>query len=172
MIIDAHTHIGFISGRDWGPQDLIASMDEAGIEYSLLLSADITKTPIEKILDITKNQSRLIPIGHVTYSKVNNEQINKLINYLKDKKIFGIKLYPGYENFFPSDKKLHDLFKYCEENSYPIVIHTGVMLKGFGGYLEQVHPLAVDRLATEYPKLKIVMAHFGNPWLTDSIAVM
>ncbi len=38
--------------------------------------------------------------------------------------------------------------------------------------MEQAHPLHIDRLASLYPKLKIVIAHMGNPWLVDTIGVM
>lgn len=172
MIIDAHTHIGEAGGRDWGPRDLVASMDDANIAYSLLISADVTNAPLEKVLEVTQENPRLKAIGHVSYKTLDDNQINKLIGHLDRKEIHGIKLYPGYENYFPFDEKLHKLFTYCEDHNHPIVVHTGVMLTGFPGYLEQVHPLPVDRLATNYPKLNIVMAHMGNPWLTDAIAVM
>jgi hypothetical protein len=52
------------------------------------------------------------------------------------------------------------------------MFHTGVLEAGSTGLLEYSHPLQVDRVATRFPNLNIVMAHMGNPWLIDCAAVL
>src|SRR5437764_5409487 len=52
------------------------------------------------------------------------------------------------------------------------MFHTGVLETGSTGLLEYSHPLQVDRVATRFPNLTIVMAHMGNPWLIDCAAVL
>ncbi|MDW8215721.1 MAG: amidohydrolase family protein, partial [Roseiflexaceae bacterium] len=34
------------------------------------------------------------------------------------------------------------------------------------------HPLLMDEIAIRYPDLKIIMAHMGHPWQTDTCAVI
>lgn len=172
MIIDAHTHIDKAGHKEWTPQQLLASMDEAGIDRAIVISNHVTESPLDILLEKVKGIKRLTVIGNVEYTNLTNEHIKKLIEHLEKGEIHGIKLYPGYENFYPYDKKLYSLFEYMEKNNHPLMIHSGVLMVGCPGYLEQAHPLHVDRIAHDFPKMKIVIAHMGNPWLTDTVAVM
>src|SRR5581483_8911766 len=172
MIIDAHTHLDHAGEKDWTPEQLIAAMDRAGIDQSIVISNTINNAPIEKMLEFASRQPRFKVVGHINFSSLDNDQIGKIKLYLKNKQIHGVKLYPGYENFYPDDKKLNPLFEYCEANDHPILIHTGIIMAGKSGLLEQAHPLVVDRIASRFPNLKIVIAHFGNPWIMDAAAVV
>ncbi|HUD44064.1 MAG TPA: amidohydrolase family protein [Patescibacteria group bacterium] len=172
MIIDSHTHIDKANNVNWTPEQLITSMNEAGIDYSLVISNDVTHSSVEQVIDIAKNHQRFRAIGSINLDTFNKSQVENLINYLKNRDIVGVKLYPGYQDYYPFDERFFDLFKFCEDNNHPIMIHTGVLMVGCRGYLEQARPLHVDRIAHRFPKLKIVIAHMGNPWLEDTVAVM
>lgn len=172
MIIDSHIHMMKVNNVDWKPEQLITSMDEAGIDISLIISFHLTNSPIDHIIQLTKSQPRFRAIGNVEFANISDEQIEKIIHHLEKKEIMGVKLYPGYEDYLPSDRRLAKLISFCEKNNHPIVVHTGVMMVGLRGYVEQVNPIHIDRIANDFPNLKIVMAHAGNPWLTDTIAVM
>ena len=37
--------------------------------------------------------------------------------------------------------------------------------------LKYSHPLAVDEAAVRFPRVRFVLAHCGNPWITDAVAV-
>jgi len=172
MVIDAHTHIHKNDQGQWETQRLLNDMDQAGIDMALVISNHVTDAPLDEMLKLVENQPHLKLIGNVEFATFDQQQIDKLKNLLQEKKILGVKLYPGYEDFYPYDEKLHPLLEFMQENGYPLVIHTGIMLAGYPGYMEQTHPLAVDKLATKFPKLKIVMAHVGNPWIMDAAAVV
>lgn len=174
MIIDSHTHIYKDNERVFTPKDLIASMDEAGIDYSMLISDGGIQggTGTDKVIKICEENPRLKAIGNIHYTTIDKDQIQKLVEYLKVGKIHAVKLYPGYENFYPSDPKLFPLYEACQKMGKPIVIHTGILMIGVPGLLKQSHPLNVDEVASIFPELKIVMAHFGNPWIADTVAVV
>lgn len=172
MIIDAHTHIDRANHVDWTPQHLISSMDDAGISHSLVISNHLTEAPLDKVLKTVKGYDRFHVIGNVEFNHLDDEQVDKLIGHLERKDIVGVKLFPGYEDYFPYDKKMDRLFAYMEANDHPLLIHTGVLMVGYKGYLDQSHPLHVNRIGAKFPKLKIVIAHMGNPWLVDTVAVM
>jgi uncharacterized protein len=42
---------------------------------------------------------------------------------------------------------------------------------GMGALIRHAHPASVDRLAADFPHLKIIMAHPGWPWLEETTAV-
>lgn len=171
MIIDCHTHID--QGKN--PRDLIASMDEAGIDISILLAndsfLDFDGTNTQQAIEICEKFDRLRPVGSIIFDRL-DEDLNKIKSYLQEDKILGIKLYPGYENFYPTDEKLLKLYDFCEKEDKTVIFHTGILMSGTKGLLKQVHPLNIDEIAHQFPNLKIIMAHFGNPWIMDCAAVV
>lgn len=174
MIIDAHTHSYTENGRTFTAQDLLASMDEAGIDYSLLIGDGLHEggTTNEEVIQICEEHPRLKAIGYIEYKTLDNNQIQKVVDYLKEGKIHGVKLYPGYEDFYPLDEKLFPFYEQCIQLGKPVIFHTGLLHSGLPGRLKQSHPLNIDDLANKFPELKIVMAHFGNPWIIEGTMVV
>lgn len=170
MVIDSHAHIG--DGKN--EKDLIASMDKAGIDYTFLIAdsaTDVYTTTTEDVIRIHEENPRLIAIGCLEYKTLDSQQIDKLVGYLKDDKIKGVKFYPGYEDFYPCDEKIFPFYELCQTLGKPIIFHTGLLQEDVPGKLKQSHPLNIDELAQRFPKLKIIMAHFGNPWVIDATMV-
>lgn len=171
MIIDSHTHV---ENKSHTAKDLLYSMDEAGIDYSMLIA---DSAPLEdgmttdQVIKICEENPRLKAIGCIEYKNLNSGQIQKLVKNLKEGKIYGVKLYPGYENFYPLDEKLFPFYKQCQKLGKPLIFHTGLLQSGVPGRLKQSHPLNIDDLANKFPELKIIMAHFGNPWIIDGTMV-
>lgn len=174
MIIDSHTHNFKVQNKFYNEKDLLASMDEAGIDYSLLVANSSVEDGIvtDQAVKICRENPKLKAIGSLHYPTIDNEQIETLVSYLRTGDIFGVKLYPGYEDFYPLNEKLFPLYEQCSNLNKPIIFHTGVLLEGSRGLLKQVHPLNIDEVANKFPDLKIVMAHFGNPWIVDTSAVV
>ncbi len=174
MIIDSHTHNFKINGKFYDQKDLLKSMDEANIDYSLLIANSSVEDGVitEEVVKICQDNPRLKAIGSIHYPTLDKFRIEKTLNYLKSGSICGVKLYPGYENFYPLDEKLYSFYEQCSKLGKTVIFHTGVLLAGSKGILKQVHPLNIDELANKFPELKIVMAHFGNPWISDTSAVV
>lgn len=148
-------------------------MDEAGVDYALLIAdGAVGGTSTERVVKTCEENPRLKAIGCVEYKTLDDKQIQKLVGYLKDGKIHGVKLYPGYEDFYPLDEKIFPLYEACQKMGKPVIFHTGMLMEGVPGRLKQSHPLNIDCLAHRFPELKIVMAHFGNPWIVDGTAVV
>ena len=174
MIIDCHTHVGKFGGKVRTPEELIASMDEAGIDISFLFANFHSGEGIltEKAVEISKQYPRLKTVGNVTYATLGNDQIEMLVQYVKNKEIVGVKFYLGYEAFYPIDEKLFPIYELCMANDMPVIFHTGILESSFSGLLRYSHPLNIDEVAVRFPDLKIMIAHMGNPWLVDSAAVV
>jgi predicted TIM-barrel fold metal-dependent hydrolase len=174
MIIDAHTHIYKEGDKTFTAKDLLLSMDNAKIDYSLLLADGAVEggTSTAEVIKICEKNARLKAIGCLQYKTLDDNQIQKLLEYLRERKIYGVKLYPPYEEYYPQDKKLFPFYEQCQKLGKPIIIHTGMLMPGLPGLLKQSHPLNLDEIANAFPNLKIIMAHFGNPWITDAMMVM
>ncbi len=82
----------------------------------------------------------------------------------------GIKIYLGYFPYYASDPLYKPIYELALAHDLPVVFHTGDTANP-AGRLKYSHPLTVDDIAVDYPQLKIVLAHFGNPWLVDAAEV-
>ena len=95
---------------------------------------------------------------------------NEFRRYLETPQCVGIKIYLGYNYVYAVDPRHFPLYRLAEEFDVPIVYHTGDLAGGHG-LLKYSHPLTIDEVAKEFPKVRFVMSHCGNPWLLDAIEV-
>lgn len=174
MIIDAHTHIGsFGKGPVHTPKQLLSSMDKAGISLSLIIANwSHGMGAVENVINVAQSSKRFRAIGFVDHKRIGKAHFAELQRFLIKGLICGVKIYPGYSPMAPSDRRLYPLYAFCEKNGFPIIVHTGVFAQELPGLLRYAHPLHIDEIAARFPKLKIVMAHFGNPWIMDAAAVV
>lgn len=83
----------------------------------------------------------------------------------------GVKIGAIYQGVHPCDKKYYEIYDYCEKNSLPLITHMSTTFSS-GVPLDYAHPYHMDKVACDFPKLKIVLAHMGHPWETETIAVI
>jgi predicted TIM-barrel fold metal-dependent hydrolase len=171
MVIDCHAHLD----EDGGADKLLGSMDEAGIDASIIIAETLAgdTSNATQVMDAVTQSNRLWAIINCVFSRtVELNYVEELTRLLNHEKVVGLKFYLGYEEYSANDQQLYQLYEYCEQHHVSIMFHTGVLEAGSSGLLEYSHPLQVDRVATRYPDLTIVMAHMGNPWLIDCAAVL
>ncbi len=85
--------------------------------------------------------------------------------------MMGIKLSPHYQNFAPMDPRACAIYARAERLGLPIAFHQATSPSRTAP-LRYAHPMALDEVATAYPDLKIVVAHFGHPWEPDTIVLI
>jgi uncharacterized protein len=83
----------------------------------------------------------------------------------------GIKLGPNYQNFDPLGEDAFRVYARAQEMGLPILFHQGTSPVRFAD-LDYAHPRHMDRVATRFPELRIVLAHLAHPWQIDAIAVI
>jgi predicted TIM-barrel fold metal-dependent hydrolase len=151
---------------------LIANMNDNDVDYSILLSSykvDENRPSTYQIIDIVYKNEYTNKIGVVAGFTIDNHTKEDLKNYrqwLKDGIIKGIKLYCGYEHYYPYDERYQIVYDMCIEFGLPVMIHTGDVFSQ-RAKVKYSHPLNIDDIAVDNPELKIVMCHIGNPWITD-----
>lgn len=183
-IIDCHVHLNYYSDTTNSTkyssleerlETLLQSMNSNNISYSLILSSykvDESRPSAYQIIKCTrKHESKL---GVVAGFSIDNHSEKDLTNYrkwLKEGSIKGIKLYCGYEHYYPYDKRYQIIYDMCVEFGAPVMIHTGDTLSNTAK-IRYSHPLNIDDIAVDNPELKIVMCHLGNPWIVDCQEVL
>jgi len=172
--IDCHTHLGEADGRNYGPNELLRSMDAAGIDQSIIIAERTSgwQSTIEHLADLAEREPRFKVLADVNFETLDIAEINKLVGLLDQERVVGLKFYTGYEDYYASNEKVFPLYEYCQEHGKPVMFHTGSLERANRGLLKYSHPLTIDDVAHAFPELRIVIAHMGNPWLLDCAAVM
>jgi predicted TIM-barrel fold metal-dependent hydrolase len=161
--------------------EYVQHMDEIGVDraivWGLACEPFACRTPPEIIAEaVAQYPDRFIgfhtsdPIG---YPDDGPDELERAVTQLGLK---GVKIYPGYNNGTPNDPRLFPLYQKANDLDIPVVVHTGytVTHSGPNSYapLMQQYPLYLEEVAATFPKLRLVMAHFANPWAEDAIQLM
>ena len=106
-------------------------------------------------------------------------QIDELRSLFKSRRLSAIgEVAAQYEGLTPSDPSLEPYFALAEELDIPVGIHTGSSFPGtpYQGYprfrLSLGNPLLLEDLLVRHPKLRVFIAHGGEPWRRETIALM
>lgn len=108
---------------------------------------------------------------------LNKDYISELKHAINNLGLKGIKVHPQLQNIRADDPKLIPIYEFAEKHELPIVIHTGITgiganIRGGGGLkLDHARPIYVDNIASQFPNVTFIMAHFGWPWYEEALAV-
>ncbi len=179
MIIDVHTHINnYHEDRVVSLEDslnkLTDTMAESGVDYSLVLSSyKVTdhRPSTRKVVEAIAGRNNLGVVSGISYLNYTHRDVREIGEFLENGLIKGLKFYPGYEPFYPNDTRLKLWYEMAIEYDVPVMFHSGDTYAPTGK-VKYSHPLHIDDLAVDYPKLKIVICHIGNPWVKDCMEVV
>jgi uncharacterized protein len=196
MIVDFHVHTAYyrwrtadymdLLQRGWGdrmdwmlqtysePEAFIALMDEAGIDYAVILAE---LTPItsgiaanEDVAQFCANSQRLIPFASIDPNTSQNP-VDDLEELVRNQGFRGLKLYPTYQHFYPNESKIYPLYAKAQELDIPVLLHIGSSIFT-GSRLKYGDPIYLDDVAVDFPELKLVQAHSGRPfWYEKALAL-
>jgi predicted TIM-barrel fold metal-dependent hydrolase len=144
-------------------------VDVAGVLTSYRVDAHRPST--RDVVHALRDDPSLYVVAGVSYTHYRESDLREIAEYLKEGKVRGLKIYPGYEPFYPWDTRMRVVFDLCLEFDVPLMVHTGDTYSP-GGKLKYAHPLNIDELAVDNPGLKIVICHMGNPWFRDCMEVV
>lgn len=179
MIIDVHTHINnYHEDRVTSLEDslslLMDTMKENKIDYSLVLSSykvNENRPSTKQVVEAIEGKKNLGVVAGISYLHYNHRDIREIGEYLESGLIKGLKFYPGYEPFYPNDARLKVWHEMAIEYNVPVMFHSGDTYAPTGR-VKYSHPLHIDDLAVDFPDLKIVICHVGNPWIKDCMEVV
>ena len=83
-----------------------------------------------------------------------------------------------YEGLSPSDPSLDPYFALAESLDIPVGVHTGTSFPGtpYQGYprfrVALGNPLLLEDVLVRHPKLRVFIAHGGEPWRRETIGLM
>ncbi len=179
MIIDCHTHINNyhdegVASLEACLEQLRVSMQKNRIDTALVLTSyKVTpgRPSTRDSVKATRDLKNIFIVAGVSYLHYKKEDLDEIREYLQDGSVRGLKIYPGYEPFYPNDPHMAPAYDLAEEFDVPLMIHSGDTYSP-KGRIKYSHPIHVDDLAVERPGLKIIICHIGNPWIRDCMEVV
>lgn len=179
MIIDCHVHLNRYGEN--GPASLRdrhlalrEEMDRNGVDYALVLSSYVNNADrpnTREILDVVGGDRRIGVVAAVSYLNYRAADLADLRVLLREGRIKGLKLYPGYEPFYVHDPRMRVVYELAGEFGVPVMIHTGDTYDP-KGRIKYSHPIEVDEVAVDFRDVTFVICHLGNPWITDAMEVI
>ncbi len=119
---------------------LLSYMKEDGIFYSVnqpvATKAGQVISINRQIVEQNKSNNNITSFGamHPDFYKTGN--IKEEINFLKENVIKGIKLHPEYQEFYPDDEKMTEIYEACRDFGLIIMFHSGkdLRIRGYSWY--------------------------------------
>jgi predicted TIM-barrel fold metal-dependent hydrolase len=162
---------------DASAERLIKEMDEAGIDKTVLLALDgdfifCSKLSYKEYNNKLAEYLNQYPDRFIGFAGIDprrgKEAIVELERSIGELGCKGVKLWT-LTGFYPDNLNFYPFYKRVEELGAVVLIHTGMGPPGT--YLKYCQPVYVDKIAVDFPKIKFIMAHMGDPWTKEAIAV-
>ena len=180
MIIDCHVHVNQyellqnVSTLEERLEMLQLEMTSNNVDYAIILSSykiNSERPSTGQIIEGIKKYDNLGIAAGITIDNHTDEDFRKYRKWIKEGKIKALKIYSGYEHYYPYDQKYQKVYDTCVEFDIPVMFHTGDTYSE-KGKLRFARPLNLDEVAVDNPELKMVMCHLGNPWIQDAQEVI
>jgi hypothetical protein len=159
--------------KSWSADDLIAAMDEGGVDMACALPEEFMDTSWDArrwstngwvLAQCEKYPDRLIfqsNVGPIMKRGVEHA-IWELEYLVKEKGNLITKVYAPGDGYI-NDPKMWPFYKKCVELGVIVTMHTGAAHVP-PSFTKYTHPLLLDDICLAFPDLKIIAFHFGWPW--------
>ncbi len=180
MIIDCHVHVNQyellknVSSLEERIKMLQLEMTSNNVDYSIILSSYLVnkeRPSTWQIIEAIKKYDNMGVVAGFTIDNHTDEDLKNYRKWIKEGLIKGMKIYSGYEHYYPYDKRYQKVYDTCIEFDIPAMFHTGDTFSATGK-LRYSRPLNLDDVAVDNPELKLVLCHLGNPWIQDAEEVL
>ena len=183
MIIDFHTHAfpdtvaakaipalekeGNIKAHTTGTiESLLASMDHAGIDRSLICSIATRPEQFDPILSWSHQirSDRLTPLPSI---HPNDSHCVERVYTIQQEGFIGIKMHPFYQNYSLNEKRLDPLYRALSDTGLLLVVHCGYDIAF--PRIRVADPASILHLQERFPRLRLISTHFGGWDIWDEV---
>jgi len=126
--------------------------------------------PNEFVSDYVKRDPQRL-IGFAGIDPTDRTAVQE-VRIAKEKlRLRGLTLSPGDQDFHPTDSRAMRVYAVAEELEMPILFHPVGQLTD-QSKLEYSRPYLLDEVARSFPRLRIVLAQIGQPWVDETICLL
>lgn len=155
--------------QSFTPEQLLAQMDEAGIERAILTLA--SDRPAESVLAFPKADPRRFALSVAVDPRRGMKAVRELDALRRNEPVVLARVTPFLVGgLAPTDYRYFPLYTRCIEWGLPVSINTGLPGPPMPGKCQ--HPLHLDEVCYFLPELVVVMAHGADPWWNVATRLM
>jgi hypothetical protein len=153
----------------------VEEMDRSGVDVSVLFFFDAIEEGKndEQILKLNKrlaNVEKRHPERIISFASIDPrrpEAPDLFRTCIEDYHLRGLKWHPD-NGYYPNSPEAYRVLEVAEELDVPLLTHTGPLP---GMRSKHSHPIHLDDVALDFPKLKTIAAHMGEMWWRDWVAI-
>jgi len=151
---------------------LLEEMDAAGVTLGVVMgrySGLYGSVSNQDVADIVKAYPGRFA-GMVSVDPMNRRTAFRQIDEAMSLGLKGVNIEPGgYPTpMYADDRRLYPIYAYCEDRGIPVVVMAG---GSAGPDLSYTMPVHIDRVAGDFPGLRIAVSHGGWPWVHEILHV-
>ena len=164
----------FIRNRLQPLETFLLEMDVSGIDRAVIAPIDATSAKGVKILS-NEQIARLCAmsdrfIGFASVDPHNPKAAEQLEHDVRALGLRGLKLSPSVQEFAAEDRELaYPVYEAAQSLGIPVLIHCGMT---WAPRCKSTNPMDLEAVALDYPQLKLVIAHFGWPWVHETAMLL
>jgi predicted TIM-barrel fold metal-dependent hydrolase len=159
-------------------EEMIRQMDEAGVERVFIAQCKMWSywrkwmymdTQLEEVLQYTQRYpDRFVGLAGYNPYRI-TESLREIEIAVRDYGFRGVYVHIYGFGIPIHDRKMYPLYAKCVELDIPVSLQVGHVLEAMPS--DCGRPIYLDRVACDFPELKIIGAHTGWPWVEELISV-
>jgi predicted TIM-barrel fold metal-dependent hydrolase len=154
--------------RELSPDELIRQMDAAGVEKAILSVS--LQAPQASVLECVKRDPDRFFLAVVCDPTAHMKTCWALEDLVAEQPVVMARVVPFMHDLPPNHRDYYPLYAKCCDLDLPISINTGIPGPPMPG--ECQHPMHLDRVCLDFPKLRVCMAHGADPWWSVALRLM
>lgn len=150
---------------------LLSEMEQAEIELAVVHARKSWGVSNQQIVDLITNYAgKFVGIANLEPDEGTAACLEELQQYVIEGPLKGILMETATskQHWLADDEKLYPIYEQCQKHHKLVMLTVGGLMQIDPQYYEAEQ---VDRLAADFPDLKIIVAHAGYPNVLDMCAV-
>ena len=168
MIVDAHSHLGSMSGYytpDTGVPRLLALMDALDIDIAIQMHMfsimECFKEGYEASVAAFEASEGRLPYALTYHPHYAQETLALIRRSLDAPGAVAIKIHPVQHQVFPDDPRYEPCWQVAAERGVPIITHSWA-LSDYNPAQRFATPEHFERYVARYPQVSVVLGHAGG----------
>lgn len=170
MIVDCHTHVRSLEGVDTAEH--LAAVE--AVDACIVLAAhggsrEEANRRLSEYVGLHREKMVGFGVADPTQDRLNGKYLSSLTDKLGLK---GLVLYCSTAGFHPAHSQAMRFYEAVEEAGIPIFFHNSSHALHAEAILEYAQPYLLDEVARACPRLKMVIANMGVPFVEQTLSMV
>lgn len=170
MIIDSHLHLCKKKNESFeaAAQRLLLDLRNNQIDRAFIIPDNVEDSEcasIKILLKVFNEKPNIYFLGSPNPFADIKKECQNLESLINEQKIIGIKLFPGHDKIYITNKNIRPIIELCIKHNLPLMVHSGAHSKTNTEVMKYNDPKYIVELASNNPLLNIVISHYFWPKL-------